>query len=61
MQAAEGRPWRNFVNCLRLLAHSRRGRRARRAIAFTLLALVCFRIGYYVLWPGTDARHLFNW
>jgi hypothetical protein len=39
---------------LRLILHRRRGQRARRAILFTLAALVCFRVGYFVLIPGID-------
>ena len=38
----------------RILFHSQRGRRARRAILFTLLALLCVRIGYFIALPGID-------
>jgi hypothetical protein len=39
---------------VRILLNARHGRRARRAILVTLLALVCFRIGFSVGMPGVD-------
>lgn len=44
----------------RILFDSRRGRRARRAILFTMLALICFRIGYYIALPGVDIQGVFT-
>jgi len=39
---------------IRILFDRSRGRRARQAILFTLMAIVCCRVGYYILLPGMD-------